>query len=271
MGEGPAWDHRNNTLYWVDIQRGHLQAYDYASGENSIYPMGEFVGAAVPTTDGRLIVALQNRLGIFDVETRQLDIVCTPEPGQISNRFNDGKCDPAGRFWIGSTQINHQDPTGKLYCVAPSFAFSSKLDDLLISNGLAWSLDHKTMYFIDSPTHKVGEFDYDETSGEIEFRRNALSFDQRQGTPDGMCIDSEGMLWIAFYGGGKVACYDPGSGRCLKEIPVPARNTTSCCFGGPDLDVLFITTAKRDDPQGGGLYCCSPGVGGLPTNFFGKP
>ena len=270
LGEGPVWDHRNRMLYWVDITRGHLQAYDYLSGSNEVFEMGEYVGVAVPTTDQeKLVVALQNAIVLFDSTTRQKELLCEPEPGNMINRFNDGKCDPAGRFWIGSTQINHKDPTGVLYCVDASFKYQSKLHNLLISNGIAWSLDNKTMYFIDSPTYKVQEFDCDVDTGNIRYRQDALQFDEDHGVPDGMCIDAHGNLWIAFYGGGRVACYDPRTGEQLDEISVPAKNTTSCCFGGPDLNVLFVTSAKRDDPQGGGLYCCRPGVNGPPANFFG--
>ncbi len=271
LGEGPVWDHRNRILYWVDITRGHLQAYDYLTGGNQIHEMGQYVGAAVPTVDGkRLVVALQNSIVLFDPTTGNQEMLCEPEPGNMVNRFNDGKCDPAGRFWIGSTQINHKDPTGVLYCVDPPNQYRSKLDNLLISNGMAWSLDQKSMYFIDSPTLRVQEFDYDLHTGNIGYRKDALVFEQEDGVPDGMCIDATGNLWIAFYGKGKVACYDPRTGTKQHQVSVPAKNTTSCCFGGPDLDVLFITSAKRDDPNGGGLYFCRPGVSGLPADFFGQ-
>lgn len=267
LGEGPVWDHRNHVLYWVDILKGHIQAYDYHHDVNTIYEMGEFVGAVVPTSDQNLIVALQNSIAIFHPGSSELKSLYEPEPGLVTNRFNDGKCDPGGRFWIGSTQIDHKDPTGVLYCVESS-SCTRKLDNLLISNGITWSLDNTTMYFIDSPTHKVQAFDYHLESADIRYRKDALVFDPEEGIPDGMCIDVEGNLWIAFYGGGKVACYDPVSGARLTEIKVPARNTTSCCFGGPDMNELFITTAKRDDPQGGGLYRSRPGVEGPVTNFF---
>lgn len=268
LGEGPVWDHRSNILYWVDIEKGNLQAYDYQTGKNKVYQLGEFVGAAVPADNGMLVVALQNSIGIFDPASGELEILCEPEPGILTNRFNDGKCDPAGRFWIGSTQIDHQQPTGVLYSVEPSASFTPKLDNLLISNGMAWSLDQSTMYFIDSPTYKVQEFDYHVETSEIRYRKDTLTFNPQQGIPDGMCIDSEGNLWIAFYGAGRVACYHPESGKQLLEIKVPARNSTSCCFGGPDMNVLFITSAKRDDPQGGGLYCCQPGVKGPFADFY---
>ena len=269
LGEGPVWDHRSNTLYWVDIEKGNLQAYDYYAGKNTIYQMGEFVGAAVPTEQGNLIVALKNRIVLFDRVTGQTDTLYTPEPDRPNVRFNDGKCDPAGRFWIGSTHIDHRDPIGTLYCVDAT-SCSAKLSNLLISNGMAWSLDHSNLYFIDSPTRKVQEFFFDLKTAEIRYSRDALIFDPTQGTPDGMCIDNEGMLWIAFYGAGRVARFNPRSGQYLEEIKVPAKNTTSCCFGGPDLDILFITTAQRDDPKGGGLYCCRPGKTGPYANFYNQ-
>ena len=268
LGEGPVWDHRTSTLYWVDIERGHLQAYNYQTNTNQIYPMDEFVGAVVPTTDGRLIVGLKSRVVLFDTNSLSTQLVCEPEPGYHNNRFNDGKCDPVGRFWIGSTQVDHKDPTGVLYAVENDGTFSAKLNDLMISNGMAWSPDNRIMYFIDSPTLAVQSYHYDPSSGNIQPGRQVVSFQEGKGVPDGMSIDDQGNLWIAFYGAGKVGCYDPTSGKEVASIHVPAKNTTSCCFGGPGMDELFITTAKRDDPEGGGLYRCKPGVSGPRAQFF---
>jgi len=268
LGEGPVWDHRQNTLFWVDILKGHLQAYDYRAGTNKVFPMGEFTGTVVPTTGGKLLVALKNRIATFELNSKQLRTFCVPEQGRELHRFNDGKCDSKGRFWIGSTEIEHQNPTGILYCVFSDGFHKPVLQDVHISYGLAWSPDQSTLYFIDSPTKAVSAFDFNLESAELSNRREVLNLDQETGVPDGMCIDSAGHLWIAFYGGGQVACFDPDSGKCLRQIKVPARNTTSCCFGGKDMDELFITTAKRDDPQGGGLYRCRPGSTGPQADLF---
>jgi sugar lactone lactonase YvrE len=268
LGEGPVWDHRTNILYWVDIEKKHIQAYDYRSGNNQVYKMNEYVGAAVPTNKGKLVVALQNQIVLFDPEDQQIETLCVPEPGKQHHRFNDGKCDPGGRFWIGSTQIDHKDPTGVLYTVTFDGSYTGKLNELHISNGMAWSLDGKSFYFIDSPTLKVQVFDFDLETAGIKYRDNVVVFDPGNGVPDGMCIDTAGNLWIAFYGAGKVGCYDPVSGQELAEVKLAAKNTTSCCFGGTGMDELFITTAKRDDPNGGGLYRCKPGVSGPRAHFF---
>ena len=213
LGEGPVWDFRTDTLYWVDILNGWLQAYDYHSGKNRVFEMGEYIGAVVPSANHRLLVALQNKVVWFDPTNGQLETFCEPELGFKSNRFNDGKCDPMGRFWIGSTQVDHQDPTGVLYCVNTDGGFVPKLDNLLISNGMAWSSDGTTLYFIDSPTRKVQAFEFDLVTGGIQFLEDTLVFSADQGVPDGMCIDSQGNLWIAFYGGGKVVCYEPSTGQ----------------------------------------------------------
>lgn len=268
LGEGPVWDHRTSILYWVDIEQGHIQAYDHQSRINQVYPMGEFVGAAVPTIDGRLIVGLKSKVIIFDPSTGAQELVCEPEPGEHSNRFNDGKCDRRGRFWIGSTQVDHKDPTGALYAIGSGGTFSPKLKHLTISNGMAWSADDRIMYFIDSPTMAVQRFHYQSLTGEIEPLDEVVRFTSDAGVPDGMTIDNQGNLWIAFYGAGRVGCYHPTSGQQLISISVPAKNTTSCCFGGPAMDELFITTARRDDPEGGGLYRCKPGVSGPRAQFF---
>lgn len=268
LGEGPVWDYRFGVLYWVDILKGNVQAFEYASGTNRVLPMGSFTGAVVPTTGSSLLVALQNQIALLDPATGKLETFCEPEPGRASHRFNDGKCDPLGQFWIGSTEVDHQNPTGALYRVSSDGSFEVILDQVHISNGLAWSPDSTRMYFIDSPTQKVKAFDFSEEKGVLSNESVALNLTEEKGVPDGMCIDTEGNLWVAFYGGGKVACFDPENGKCLDEIKVPAKNTTSCCFGGPELDELFITTAKRDDPQGGGLYRYKPGVSGPKVDLF---
>lgn len=268
LGEGPVWDHRSGTLYWVDIIKGHIQVFNYGSGTNQVYPMNEFTGAVVPTTGEHLLVALKNRVATFNPSSLLLETFCEPESGMHNNRFNDGKCDAAGRFWIGSTEIDHQQPTGTLYCVQKDGSYHPVLKGLHISNGMAWSADHTVLYFIDSPTRKVQAFDFDFDSAQVAFNRDILLLNNETGVPDGMCIDNNGNLWIAFYGGGRVVCFSPSTGEKLEEIEVPAINTTSCCFGGPEMNELFITTAQRDDPQGGGLYKCSPGVSGPTADFF---
>lgn len=270
LGEGPVWDYRTEILWWVDILQGRLNAYEPSKGSNTTYEIGQYVGAAVPRKAGGLVLALHEGLAFFDPETKELDHFSDIEKEIKENRFNDAKCDAKGRFWAGSTQISHEQPVGVLYCLEnESLELIPKIEGVTISNGMAWSSDQKTMYYIDTPTMEVKAYHFELETGEISFDRVALTFEESMGFPDGMTIDENDHLWVAFYGGNKVACFDPISGKQLHQVDVLGERTTSCAFGGPELDTLYITTAaKEGDPFGGALYACKPGVNGVKANFF---
>ena len=269
LGEGPVWDHRTQQLWWVDITPGLLHCFDPKTKENKSYSLGQMLGAAVPCQEGGFVLALQHGLGFFSPETGDLKIITDPEHDRPLNRFNDGKCDPAGRFWAGTMMITPpREAEGSLYCLDTDLRVEKKLSGIKISNGLAWTKDNSTFYYIDTLTQKLQAFEYDLRSGAISRGETVLKFLPEE-FPDGMCIDDQDNLWIAFYGSSKVSCYNPRTGRQLAQIDVPAERTTSCAFGGKELDTLYITSAaEKGDPLGGALFSLQPGVKGRPCNFF---
>jgi len=270
LGEGPVWDPRTQMLWWVDILKGRLHGLDPATDTTQTYEMGQYLGAAVPRESGGFMLALQRGLATYDPGSNTLKMLHDPEPDKPENRFNDGKVDPAGRFWAGTMEIDPQNPNGSLYCLHPGTnKVEVKRTGVYISNGLAWTQDQQTFYYIDSLTFKLVAFDYEVSTGVISGERDAIVFDRDLGTPDGMAIDKDDNLWIAFYEGAKIACFDPRTGKQLDQVDVPAHRTTSCAFGGENLDTLYITSAaKGGDPFGGGLFIAQPGVSGPPITYY---
>jgi sugar lactone lactonase YvrE len=278
LGEGPVWDAKTGTLWWVDITACKVHISDAETGADRVLNTGSMVGAVALRATGGLVAALANGFALIDTETGQVHPINDPEQGIEGNRFNDGKCDPGGRFWAGSCSLGCDVPgAGSLYRLSPEGHVAKVLENVTISNGLCWSPDERTMYFIDTPMFEVWAFDYDNESGEIRNRRTAVKVPQDEGYPDGMTIDVDGMLWIAHWGGSRVCRWDPRSGRKIGDIRFPVTNVSSCTFGGPDLNELYITTARlglseqdlQDQPLAGGLFRAKPGVTGLAAHSFG--
>ncbi len=277
LGEGPFWHPRRHELFWVDIEGHAVHHTGVASRQDAIIPIGEQVGCIVPAGDSLLLMGLRSGFEILDLETGRRAAIANPEHHLPGNRFNDGKCDPAGRFWAGTMAISEAEGQGSLYCLSTTLAVTSKLSGVSVSNGLAWSLDEKTMYYVDSPTRRVVAYDYDAATSEIDHVRGVYDVPPGWGFPDGMAIDAEGGLWVALWDGFKIIHVDPRSGRLIGEIPMPVARPTSCAFGGPDLEELYITSAsihltpeqRAAQPHAGGVFVCRPGVHGLPTREFG--
>lgn len=276
LGEGPCWDAEKQLLYWVDIKEKKVNIFNPASGENREIQLDQNIGTIVPRNAEEVAVALEDGLYLLNLETEKLTLIKELESDIPSNRFNDGKCDPAGRFWAGTMDKQGAGAEGALYCLDTDQQVEKKLDQLGISNGLAWSPDNRFMYFIDTPTKKISRFDFDLGTGAIENRTEVISFPEGDGAPDGMTIDGEGMLWIAHYGGGKVSRWNPHTGKKLSEIKVPAKNVTCCTFGGEDLKDLYITTARdglneeqqKEYPLSGGLFRVKTDVKGSPAYSY---
>lgn len=276
VGEGSIWDARHQRLFWVDITAGHLHLFDPTANSHRRFTLGQMVGTVVPRAQGGVMLGLHHGFATFDLDTEQLTFWSDPEADQPRNRFNDGKCDPAGRFWAGTLSLDRVEGAGSLYRLDPDGRVRTMLRGVSNSNGIVWSLDKRTLYYIDTPTLKVSAFDYDLAAGEITNRRTIITVPAEWGKPDGMTIDAEGMLWVALWGGWRVTRWDPNSGSLLSEIPVPAAQTSSCAFGGPNLDELYITTARiriSDDdlvkqPHAGGLFRARAGVQGVPAFEF---
>lgn len=276
LGEGPCWDKDAQKLYWVDIIGKAIHILDCRTEELRKIQLDQYVGAVVLHADGGLLAALQHGFFRINLEAEKLEALGDPESERETNRFNDGKCDPAGRFWAGTMSLVGEKQAGALYCLDHDGEIREITTNVTISNGLAWSPDEQTMYYIDTPTCKVSAFDYDKDSGEISNRRTVIEVPEKEGFPDGMCIDKEGKLWIAHWGGWQVARWDPQTGEKLDSIRVPAAQTSSCAFAGPDMDEMFITTAREglsddelaDQPQAGGLFKVKLPVQGMPTTAY---
>lgn len=262
LGEGPHWDGQKNVLYWVDIIGQKLHQYDPKRNENRTFQLDQYIGAAVPAENGQIIVGLQNGLYRFDLQSERLALIEDPEIDLPHNRFNDGKCDSLGRLYIGTMDLNAEKGKGSLYRLDLSGQIKKMLSPVTISNGLAWSPDEKYMYYIDTPTGEVSTFSYDKQSGDIVYKQTAVKIPKGMGSPDGMTIDQEGMIWVAHWGGSRVTRWNPHEGKQLDEVSVPAPNVTSCTFGGEHLDELYITTARQglseeelaSNPKAGGLF-----------------
>ncbi len=276
LGEGPCWDERKQVLYWTDISGKVIHRFDPQTGQNDTFKIGQMVGAVVVAEDGRLVLAAENGFYFYNTETGQTTVIHDPEADRPENRFNDGKVDPAGRFWAGTMQKNDNDPEGSLYCLDDTLEVETKLTGLRTSNGMAWDMTNKRMYFIDTPTRNIYVFDYNLKTGIIANQRVAFQYPGGYGFPDGMTIDTEGMLWIAGWGAGKVSRWNPETGEVLSTVEVPAQNITSCTFGGKHFDTLYITTAREgmtDEeleklPLSGSLFSIQTNAIGLPANRF---
>ncbi len=241
LGEGPFWDEESRQLYWVNIDGKQLNQYDPTKKENRAIDFTKRVCAVVKREAGGLLLALED--GLYTYDNDSLTPVVQPELGE-GDRFNDGKCDPAGRFWAGTMSTKGVKEKYALYCLdVNQRTFEQKVTSVTISNGLAWDQERAKMYYIDTPTQIISAYDYNESTGAISNRTVSYSFANKQGSPDGMAIDQEGMLWVALWGGWGVARINPLSGEWIDTVEVPAAQVTSCAFGGEDYQTLFITTA----------------------------
>lgn len=249
LGEGPVWDEVNNCLYWVDIFAGDIHKYVAGTGEQTTFNAGQPVGAVVLRENGGLVAAMKGGFYFVDINNKHVQPIINPEEHLPDNRFNDGKCDAAGRFWAGSMPLSEDHPGGNLYMLDGDLKVSLKETGVTISNGIAWNSNNTIMYYIDTPTRKIVAYDYDNSTGIIKNKRVVIDATNEQGWPDGMTIDTNGMLWVAFWGGWCVTQYNPHTGQVLQRIPFPAAHITCPTFGGKGLTDLYVTSARKDLSQ----------------------
>jgi sugar lactone lactonase YvrE len=276
LGEGAIWNHKTGELIWVDITGKILNFYTPKLKNNKEMFTGQMIGTVVPTESGKMMVALENGFYQFDPETGAKKLIANPEEDIPGNRFNDGKCDPAGRFWAGTMSTTGKRQAGALYRLDANGPVHKMIENVGTSNGIVWSPDYTKMYYIDTPTRKVMAWDYDNETGEISNPKTAVEVPQEMGYPDGMTIDAEGNVWIALWSGSAVGCWNPETGELLRTIDVPAKNVTSVAFGDDDLGTLYITTARTGTseeelekfPHAGGVFKIRPGVKGVEAFFF---
>lgn len=272
-GEGPFWTADPARLGWVDIPAGRLWTAEYdgsALVAAESHDVGQPLGAAVPSLGGGWLLARGAGFAHLTPEGRLTEIATVTDADRV--RMNDAKCDPGGRLWAGTMAYDAAPGAGALYRLGVDGEVTTILPEVGISNGLDWSPDHRTMYYIDTPTGRVDIFDYDADTGEVSGRRPLVEVDA--GDPDGLTVDDEGFLWVAMWGGGRVCRYDP-AGRLVATVDVPVTNVSSCCFGGPDRSTLFITTSRLgvDEPEAdaGRIFRVDAGVTGPPAAAYQGP
>lgn len=243
-GEGPVWDERDQCLYWVDIMQGKYYKGDPETGKVETHSIGQALGVLALQEKGGLVMAVRDGFGFFDEKPGTFQLI-EPSPEQHNElvRFNDGAVSPDGRFFAGTMAWDEESCLGKLFRLDPDHNWKQQEDNLFITNGMGWSKDCKTYFMIDTLQQAIFAYEYDLISGEIANRRIFIEFYENE-YPDGMCIDSEDGFWVALWGLAKIIHFDH-KGTRIGEIPVPALHPTSCCFGGSNMQTLFITTSQK--------------------------
>ncbi len=277
LGEGPVWDGRNGRLYWVDIKKPAVHALDPATGECRRWPMPDEIGAIGLCRDGGLVAALRRGFAFVDLPQGEVRWIADLEADVPGNRFNDGKVDPLGRFWAGSMDDAERAPSGHLYRLDPDLSVTRFPAGFVVTNGIDWSHDGRTFYFVDSAARRILAYDFDMASGTPEAARLFARLGETQGYPDGLTLDADDHVWSAHWGGGRLTRYSP-DGSVDRVITMPVPLCTSCCFGGKNLDILFVTSASiglgaaalAAAPLSGGVFAIEGlGVRGRPAGVFG--
>ena len=273
-GEGPIW--WGNSLFYVDIAGNKLLRLNPDTNEETVWEIGERIGTVVPSeNDDEVIYAGDTGYVRFNLKTGSKAALADPEASMRGkNRFNDGKCDPAGRFWAGTISMVKDAGSANLYCLDTDGSLSLKVSGVTNSNGICWNADATKMFYIDTPTQNVRAYDYDLASGAISNARVVVETAAHgyNSSPDGMTIDADGMLWVAFCHGACVVRFDPQKDKELQRVDLPCIETTACAFGGENLDRLFVTTgikADLDEPDAGKVFVIDGlGVKGVPAFAF---
>ena len=275
VGEGPVWDDRRQALWWIDVKDPRLFRYDPASGENLELNMPERIGCIALRAGGGLIGAFVTGFKWIDPETGAVTPIVDPEPDRPGNRFNDGKCDRRGRLFAGTMHNAEIECTGTLYRLDPDLSVQVMCTGVHLSNGLGWSPDDRVLYYTDSLRRTIWAYDYDLEIGAMANRRTFARVPEEAGVPDGLCVDADGYVWSAHWGGWRLTRYAP-DGRVERVVKMPVPQPSCPAFGGPDLDVLYVSSAAIEmtpadfakAPDAGGLFALDVGVRGLPGNRF---
>lgn len=275
LAEGPHWDADKAELIWVDILAPALMTSDVVSGTATVTALDDIVGVAVPRRKGGYLLATKNGIKTFDPATGETQLCADPEADRPANRFNDGKCDAAGRFFVGSLALNATPGSGALWRVDADGSAHLMEDGLHVSNGLGWSPDGTIFYFTDSGARVIYAYDVDPAEGTLHNRRAFTTVAEAAGTPDGLTVDAEGFVWSAHWDGWCVTRYDP-DGAVDRVIDLPVPRPTSVAFGGPDLSTLFVTSARirlsaeqlNSAPLSGSVFAVATNIKGLPEHKF---
>lgn len=276
LGEGAFWHPVRKSFFWVDIEGKTLYEHT-AQGKLSSWGSPYRISMiAQAMHEDQLVLAMQGRVMKFDLKSGALSLLVKLEADKPDNRTNDGGVDEMGRLWVGTMSLHFHEGNGSLYCIDQSLSVSKKIQGLTVPNGLAWSVDGRRMYQVDSSSRKVACYAFAPATGSISFKKNIFQVPRNMGSPDGMCIDEEGMLWIAHWNGFSVCRWNPDTGAVLDKIEVPVPQVSSCAFGGENMDQLLITTGRQDMsaadaekyPDSGSVYLATPGVRGVRKHIF---
>lgn len=279
LGEGSVWLPDEQALLWVDIAGGFARRWDSRSGRIASTSFPGEVSAVVPCRQGGVVIALGHELLLLDGEVGEQDAIlhtlAQAESDRPQNRFNDCRCDPQGRLWAGTMSKAREPHTAGLYRLTAGAELELVVGETTLSNGIAWSPEGNSMYFIDSTTQQIDVFDFDGRDGAISSRRCLAKIDLEDGMPDGMTVDAEGGVWVCLFGGGALRRYD-ADGSLTASISLPVPHPTCPAFGGQDMCTMFITTTRHrlspkqllDLPDAGSVLSLRLGVSGLPANRF---
>lgn len=277
LGEGPMWSPRDRALFWIDVVGKTLFRFQPAMKKTETRSLPFAPSAVFPHAEGGLLLVTKKGLALYDFEKNELKSIPAPGIDFSVEIFNDGACDLRGRLWLGTRHFHRTEPLGSLYCLTSDFKLTRQSSGFVVSNGLAWSLDRRTLYHVETRPGRIYAYDFDEEEGSVSNRRTLIEYgSSRAGHPDGCTIDAEGGLWVAEVEGSCIARYSP-DGRLDREIPLPVSKPTSVMFGGDDLSTLFVTsmTFGLSDSQlqgetlAGRLLAVDAGVKGLPEPVFG--
>lgn len=277
LGETPLWCERTGRLWWLDIERPKLQSFDPATGRHEAVAFDcVYLGTQALTRSGERLLGRDLELVVRSDETGEVRPFATVESG-LDNRLNDGRVDARGRFWVGTMDNALTRPNGSLYRVDPDGGVARIAGDVIVSNGIAFSPDGRTLYFTDTRRYRSWAFDLDLDDGVVTGRRLFADHSATGERPDGACVDVDGCIWTAFFAGGRIVRHRP-DGRIDRTIPMPVTNPTCLCFGGADLKTLYVTTAAKfltpqqlaAEPLAGALFAVEGAGQGLPENRFGN-
>jgi sugar lactone lactonase YvrE len=269
-GEGVVWEDATALVRFVDLEAGALMSYDPGTGAVDRRQLGTVVACVRPRRLGGLVVALERTFVLLDAEGT-VEAEYGPVFDDEGIRFNDGGCDPAGRFWMGSMAYDEAPGRGTIHRLDPEGGVHLVLTDVTISNGLSFAADGRSARYVDTPTGRIDTLEVDPAAGTVSGR--APFVEVGPGHPDGIAVDTEGGVWVALWQGSAVHRYDR-DGRLTHVVRLPASQVTCPAFGGPDLADLYVTTSRRGRPEGqepaaGALFRVRPGVTGVPVLPFG--
>ncbi len=277
VGESPVWHPEDQSLYWVDIQSRQIHRFHPATGSNQTFDLPEIVTCIAPRAAGGLVLTLRKDFASFEPAALTLERLGEVEPNLPNNRFNDGKCDPQGRFWAGTMDAVHWSaPAGNLYRLDPDKTITRMQPNVICSNGSGWSPNGRKMYYTESFRYTIFVYDFDPCTGAISNRLPFATLDSNSGGfPDGMTVDADGFVWSNVVGLGRIHRYDP-QGKLERIVQLPVPRATDCTFGGPDLKTLYVTSARETmspeqlaaAPLSGSLFAIDCDVRGLPSNSF---